>query len=84
MHFQSFELLTQLLEVLDPGVVGVDEVGDVDLDVGGGRVAVEGVNKVRVVVALPQLHLLVRARETSLAFHILHDYQLLYFNFHPK
>ena len=59
------------MEVLDPGVVGVDEVGDVDLDVGGGRVAVEGVNKVGVVVALPQLNLLVRARETNLAVLVL-------------
>ena len=65
------------MEVLDPGVVGVDEVGDVDLDVGGGRVAVEGVNKVGVVVALPQLNLLVRARETNLAVLVLRMYIIL-------
>ena len=62
------------MEVLDPGVVGVDEVGDVDLDVGGGRVAAEGVNKVGVVVALPQLNLLVRARETNLSLLVLRMY----------
>ena len=67
------------MEVLDPGVVGVDEVGDVDLDVGGGRVAVEGVNKVRVVVALPQLHLLVLARETNLAVFVLHIYLIIFY-----
>ena len=44
--------LTQFLQIFDPRVVRVDDIGDVHLDVPRRRVAVKGVHKVLVVEVL--------------------------------